>query len=97
MANIFTLAPTDGGPPIWIENEDLEELKKAAYKLLEDNQGGFARFIINGKPCRVSRPVQLYFIENPEAGAAPLPFNTPGAPTFVEDGKTEFLTSRPTG
>ena len=95
MPQIFSLAPADGSPPIWIQNEDFEALKAEAYKVLKDNQGGHANFVINGKLCRVSKPVQVYFIENPEAGKPPMPFNPPDSPSFEEGGKTDFLVPRP--
>lgn len=95
MPQIFTLVPVEGGAPLWLENEDLEALQIEAYKLIESHGGGYARFIINGKSCKVSAPVQVFFIENPEAGGPPLPFNPPASPTFDDDGKTMFLAPRP--
>lgn len=91
----FVFIPQDEGLPVWLENEDLEALKKEAYGVIEKGGSGQARFIINGKTCKVSMPTQVYFIENPDGKGAPVPLNSPASPTFDETGKTAFLVERP--
>lgn len=94
MAFHASVSPPDG-PPIWLSAEDLPALQKEVVGLIEKHGRVFVRLIVNGKPCRVSKAVQTFYMENPEEGKPPIPLVLPAAPVFDEQGEVEFLVQKP--
>ena len=94
MANNVLMFVPHNGPPVWLANENLAALQAEFLKAIEAHGEGFAKFIIDGKLCKVSMPAQVFYMENP-AGGEPLLIKSPATPTFEENGQVVFLVRRP--
>jgi len=94
MAFHASVSPPDG-PPIWLSADELPALQKEVVGLIEKHGRVFARLIVDGKPCRVSKAIQVFYMENPEAGKPPIPLALSEVPVFDEQGEVEFLVQKP--
>jgi hypothetical protein len=94
MANNVLVFVPSNGPPVWLTNPDLAVLQTEFLKAVEAHGEGFARFIVDGKVCKISMPVQAFYMENP-AGGEPILIKPPASPTFDENGQVVFLVRRP--
>lgn len=90
-----SITPSNGDEPIWISAEDLTALQKEVVTLIEKHGRAFVRLIVNGKPCRISKAQQVFFMENPEDGKPPIPLASPSAPVFENSSEVEYLVPRP--
>jgi hypothetical protein len=94
MANNVLMFVPPNDSPVWLTNESLGALQAEFLKAIEAHGEGYAKFIVDGKLCKISMPVQAFYMENP-AGGEPILIKPPSPPTFEESGQVVFLVRKP--
>lgn len=71
----------------------IEEMQTRLYEVLDRHERGWCWVFVNGKPCKLHMPRQVFVLELPDGRR--LPLRQPGEEPIMADGS--FYVLRPVG